>query len=92
MHNGRNCVVGAPIAKYVHTHDEFFAFKDAQRIEQADKARLAKAESVIEESLKKPDTKTLLKEIRHMVSNNHIKEGSGKRAVVSLYRFRIDIG
>jgi hypothetical protein len=69
--------VGQVIAKYVHSKEEYFIFKDSQRILLGDQAKFAAVEKEIEDSSKKPDTKTLLKEVRHLISNDYIKDGSG---------------
>jgi hypothetical protein len=54
------------------------AYMETLRLASHDADLKAEADTVLEEKAKKPDTKALLRHIRHLISQGTIPEGSGE--------------
>lgn len=75
---GKKLPVNEPIALVVEDRDEYMEYIDATRCAEHDEEGIAAARKVVEEKKKKPDTKVLLREIKHLIQEGHIKEDSGE--------------
>ena len=80
---GATVNVGEPIAIYVDNKDAYMEFFANQKEESEEQEMLH-----VQETLKvKPDIKTILREIKHMISDGTIKEGSDfAKKITSLSR------
>lgn len=77
--NGRIANVDEPIALFVANKDEYNEFLDEQRIDDYETDALDATKQAIDEISKKPDNKVLMREIRHLIKEGLIEDGSGKR-------------
>ncbi len=75
---GQSININEPIALFVSTKDEYFDLIEEDRIDSAESEKSALTSAVLNEKLRKPDAKILLRHIRHMIHDGQIKEGSGK--------------
>lgn len=73
---GKKLSVNEPIALLVEDQAEYMEYLDATRCAEHDAEGLAEAVKVVEDKKKKPDTKVLLREIKHLIQEGHIKEDS----------------
>ena len=73
---GEACKVDEPIVQIASSKDVYLAFLDSRRILEHDKELVKEAAEVIEVSTKKPDTTTLLREIRHLIDEKKIDQES----------------
>jgi pyruvate/2-oxoglutarate dehydrogenase complex dihydrolipoamide acyltransferase (E2) component len=76
---GKKVSVNEPIALMVENRAEYMEYLDATRCADHDAEGLAAAEKAVEDKKKKPDTKVLLREIKHLIQEGHIIEDSGKQ-------------
>lgn len=68
---------GEAIAIYAVDKERMMAYMESERLALQDAEKMAAAEDVFEEKAKRPDTKLLLRHIRHLISEGLIQEGSG---------------
>ena len=66
------------IAVYAADKEGMMAYMESERLASQDAEKMAVAEDVFEEKARKPDTKLLLRHIRHLISQGVIAEGSGR--------------
>ena len=83
---GQSCKVDEPIMHIATTKEAYLAHLDARRVLEHDKELVEQAASVIEDSSKKPDVKTLLREIRHLIDTKAIDQDSGKSVAGAAHR------
>lgn len=72
--------VNDPIAILVASKEELLVFMDEMRVASRDEEVLKETAKVMEAAAtkRKPDTKSLLRQIRSLVQEGKIEEGSGK--------------
>ncbi len=78
VRNGQSVEASHPIASYVLNKDEYMSFVDSKMTLIEDSERLEATKEVVKEKSKKPDTTTLMREIKHMIQSGAIEEGSGE--------------
>ena len=76
--NGQGCKVNDPIAHFAGSKEAYLAHLDSRRVQEHDKQLVEQAAAAIEDSSKKPDVKTLLREIRHLIETKELDQESGK--------------
>ena len=74
---GKKCPIDESIAILVADENEYMNYLDEVRILSKDDDILIETTKVIEEGKKKPDMKVLLREIKHMIQEGLIEDGSG---------------
>ncbi len=78
VHEGETVEADHPIASYVHDKEEYMSYVESKRILVEDSERMAVTKEVEEEKSKQPDTTVMMREIKHMIQNGVIEEGSGE--------------
>lgn len=78
----------APIASYVKNKEDYMTYLDEMRIADHDDELDELASEKIEADQKKPDMKVLMREIRHLIKDGHIEDGSGKEPTLQLLVYR----
>ena len=76
--NGKTVEADHPIASYVHSKDEYLSYVEKKRELVLEQERLSGIKEIQAEKNKKPDTMTLMREIKHLIQSGAIQEGSGK--------------
>lgn len=74
---GGTCKVDEPIAQVAESSDAYLAYLEELRILEHDKELVVAVKDEIEDSSKKPDVKTLLREIRHLIDTKALDQESG---------------
>ncbi len=75
VHDGQMVEVDSPIAVYASTKEDYMTYIDNKRLESIAAEMLADTK---EEKPQKPDKMILLREIKHLIQDGHIEDGSGK--------------
>jgi pyruvate/2-oxoglutarate dehydrogenase complex dihydrolipoamide acyltransferase (E2) component len=75
---GSSIAVHQPIAVLAFDRDAYNSYFESRRIEAHDAALLEERSDLIEDEAKRPDVKVLLREVRHLIKNGDVVEGSGK--------------
>jgi pyruvate/2-oxoglutarate dehydrogenase complex dihydrolipoamide acyltransferase (E2) component len=70
--------VDSVLAQYTSTKEEFMSIRESMRLADEDAELQAEVAEVMTEANKKPDNKVLLRELKRLIQNGHIKEGSSK--------------
>lgn len=78
IQSGISVPVGTLLANYTENREDFLNYRESLRIKNMEDNLLADAEMMIDEKNKKPDVKLLLREIKNMIKNGSISDGSGK--------------
>jgi len=73
---GDTCKVDEAIVQLAKSKEAYLAYLDELRIEQHDKEFIEVTKEVLEEDSKKPDTKTLLREIRHLIDKKELDQST----------------
>ena len=73
---GETCKVDEAILQLAESKEAYLAYLDELRIEEHDKEFIEATKEAIEEESKKPDTKTLLREIRHLIDNKELDQST----------------
>jgi hypothetical protein len=71
--------VNQPILSFANNTNSYWDFLDKKKIESHDDELLADVTELKVEKSKQPDSKVLLKEIKHMIQKGLIVEGSGRK-------------
>lgn len=76
--NGKTVEADHPIASYVLSKNEYLEYVEKKRELVIEQERMSGIKESLEEKNKKPDTMTLMREIKHLIQSGAIQEGSGK--------------
>lgn len=77
VHDGQLVEVDTPIAVYASNQDDYMSYIESKRVEAIAAEMFQQTK---EEKPQKPDKMVLLREIKHLIQNGHIEDGSGKHS------------
>lgn len=75
---GERIPIEKPIALAAINKDAYFEYIDLKRAKDLEDEKSSDAGEIIQEKSKKPDSLVLLREIKHLIQEGHIQDGSGK--------------
>lgn len=83
--------VGEILAQYTSTKEEFMSVRESMRLADEDAELQAEVAEVMNKANQKPDNKVLLRELKRLIQNGDIEEGSSKFLIDFLPLTDIDL-
>lgn len=77
VNNYETAPIDSPIALWATSNENYLSYLADSMIQCEDAALMAMTSEVAEEKGKKPDTKVLMRMIKHLVQSGRIEQGSG---------------